>query len=305
MCGAVDVGSLQFGVGAVELGHGRGVDHRVDAGHDVLPVGRGEAEARLRHVPVHGADSGPADLTVVGETDDVRAPVAQPWKQGLAHDAGGAGEQDGTSRAGRAHVASMAGCVHVAAALVQSRHRYRGAGPGRDTTYLLEPPDAPHGKCRHSRELLMLKALAAFAVRRRVAVLAAAPLLLALAAFAGSGAAQRLGSGGFHAAQDQSTLAGAFLDRNFDAGPVNFVLLVGAPSGVDQPATVQAGRALTARLAAERGVGRVVSYWSAGRPAALRSTDGRSALITARVLGNEDQVASRVPDLVPGLQRHP
>jgi RND superfamily putative drug exporter len=145
----------------------------------------------------------------------------------------------------------------------------------------------------------MLKAVAAFAVRRRVAVLAAAPLLLAIAAFAGSGAADRLGSGGFHAARDESTLAGAFLDRNFDAGPVNFVLLVRAPSGVDQPATVQAGRALTARLAAERGIGPVVSYWSGGQPAALRSTDSRSALITARVLGNEDQVASRVRTLYP------
>jgi putative drug exporter of the RND superfamily len=145
----------------------------------------------------------------------------------------------------------------------------------------------------------MLKAVTAFAVRRRVAVLAAAPLLLAVAAFAGSGAADRFGSGGFHAARNQSTLAGAFLDRNFDDGPVNFVLLVRTPSSVDQPATVQAGRAMTARLADERGVGQVVSYWSGGQPAALLSRDGRSALITARVLGNEDQVASRVRTLYP------
>ena len=143
----------------------------------------------------------------------------------------------------------------------------------------------------------MLETVAAFAIRRRVAVLVAAPLLLALASFAGAGVTDRLGSGGFHAAGDESTRARVVVDRYFDTGPANLILLVTAPPGVDQPAVATAGRALTARLAAEPGVGTVVSYWSAGQPPELRSPDGGSALVTARVLGDEDAVKNRMHEI--------
>ncbi len=143
----------------------------------------------------------------------------------------------------------------------------------------------------------MLEFVAAFAIRHRVAVLVATPLLLVLAGFAGAGVAGRLGSGGFHAPADESTRAQGVVDSGFDAGPANLVLLVSAPRGVDESAVAIAGRALSARLAAEPGIGAVVSSWSPGRPAALRSTDGRSGLIAARVLGNEDRVATRVKAL--------
>ena len=51
-----------------------------------------------------------------------------------------------------------------------------------------------------------------------------------------------------------------------------------------------AGTDLTDRLAAVDGVEQVVSYWSLGSPEALRSTDGDTALVVGRVVGEEADI---------------
>ncbi|MEU9300277.1 MMPL family transporter [Streptomyces sp. NPDC048269] len=113
-------------------------------------------------------------------------------------------------------------------------------------------------------------------------------VVTALAVFAGGGVADRMGSGGWEDPGAQSTYAAEALEREFPASQPNLLLLVDAgaeTTGVDDPAVAAEAERLTAQLAAEQGVAGVGSYWRTGVPA-LRSQDGRQALIAARVLGD-------------------
>ena len=60
-----------------------------------------------------------------------------------------------------------------------------------------------------------------------------------------------------------SFVARRLIEANFGGGSPNLVLLATSADGnVDSAASVAAGRALTAELAAEPGVRGVASYWS-------------------------------------------
>ena len=141
----------------------------------------------------------------------------------------------------------------------------------------------------------MLARLAAVTVARRRVVLVLAAVFLAVAGGLGGAVAGELAGGGFTDPRAQSEQAARLLDRQFHTGSSNLVLLVRAPGDVDQAAA--AGAALTRRLRAEPGVIDVTSYWSVGRLAALRSRDGRQALVLARVTGTDAQQADRATQL--------
>src|SRR5947209_12374043 len=143
----------------------------------------------------------------------------------------------------------------------------------------------------------MVVALARFAVRRRKAVLAAAALFVLLSIALGSGVVSRMSGAGFSDPASASIRAERAVASEFHSGTPNFVLLVKASSGVDAPDVAAAGKQLTAQLAAERGVGNVVSYWTAGRSPVLRSTDGTEAMVVARLLGGDDNSTSRGHEL--------
>jgi RND superfamily putative drug exporter len=134
-------------------------------------------------------------------------------------------------------------------------------------------------------------------------------LLITLVAVAGAAALGthafgRLGVGGFYAAGDESTRAEAAIDRLFPVGPPNLVLVARADGPVDEAAAGVDGRELTARLARAGGVEQAVSYWSADDPG-LRSADGRSALVLARIRGDEDQRKATLLRIFPELDgRH-
>ncbi|GGZ57605.1 membrane protein [Streptomyces inusitatus] len=126
--------------------------------------------------------------------------------------------------------------------------------------------------------------------RPRLSLLVAL-VITALAVFAGSGVADRMGSGGWTDPAAESTYATEALQREFPASQPNLILLVDAGdgvgrAGVDSPEVAAEGRRLAERLAAEEGVTGVGSYWGTPTPA-LRSEDGRQALIAARVQGDE------------------
>lgn len=124
------------------------------------------------------------------------------------------------------------------------------------------------------------------------------------AAAVGSHAFGRLSVGGFYASGDESTRAEAAIDQLFPVGPPNLVLVARAQGPVDGAATSADGRALTQQLAAEAGVEQAVSYWSAPDPR-LRSADGRSALVLARIRGDEDQRKATLLRIFPDLDgRH-
>ncbi|UUU22223.1 MMPL family transporter [Streptomyces sp. DSM 40750] len=124
-------------------------------------------------------------------------------------------------------------------------------------------------------------------------------VLTALAVVAGSDVADRLGSGGWEDPSAQSTYATKALEREFPDSNPNFLLLVDAGSAsVDDPAVATEAKRLTERLAAEKGVTGVGSYWRTGAPT-LRAEDGKEALIAARLTGDDTAVNKTLDRIAP------
>lgn len=137
--------------------------------------------------------------------------------------------------------------------------------------------------------------------RPRLSLLVAL-VLTALAVVAGSGVADRMGSGGWEDPSAESTYATRQVERVFPASQPNLILFVdGGSRGVDDPAVAAEAGRLAQRLAAERGVTGVGSYWGTRAPA-LRSDDGRQALIAARIQGDEKTAAETLDRIAPGLR---
>ncbi len=129
-----------------------------------------------------------------------------------------------------------------------------------------------------------------FAVRRRRGVLLVALAFAIVAGAVGGGVFARLGNAGFQDPSAPSSQALSLLADRFGTGEPDIVLVVTATSGsVDDPAVAAAGAELTRRLQAQPDVVDVGSYWSLGRPSALRSRDGDRALVVARTNGGEDR----------------
>ncbi|MET7324409.1 MMPL family transporter [Streptomyces sp. NPDC005549] len=134
----------------------------------------------------------------------------------------------------------------------------------------------------------MFDRIAELAIRRSRLVLVVAVVAVALMGAVGAGAFGKLKGGGYDDPASQSTRAGKAIEEKF-GGETNLVLLVRAPgSRVDAPDAERDGRALVADLRDDPNLENVVSYWDAKQPA-LRSEDGREALVLAHVKGDETQ----------------
>jgi RND superfamily putative drug exporter len=134
--------------------------------------------------------------------------------------------------------------------------------------------------------------------RPRLSLLVAL-VLTALAVVAGSGVADRLGAGGWEDPAAESTYATRALEREFPGSQPNVLLLLDAgDASVDDPAVAAEARRLTERLAGERGVTGVGSYWQSGTPA-LRAEDGHEALIAARITGDEKTAGETLERIAP------
>jgi RND superfamily putative drug exporter len=124
-------------------------------------------------------------------------------------------------------------------------------------------------------------------------------LFTALAVLAGSGVADRMGSGGWEAPDAQSSYATTALEREFPASQPNLILFLDSgETGVDDPAVAAEARRLAERLATEKSVHGVSSYWATGSPA-LRAEEGREAMITARIQGDEKEAAVVLDRIAP------
>jgi RND superfamily putative drug exporter len=146
----------------------------------------------------------------------------------------------------------------------------------------------------------VLARLAAFSVARRRLVLVLALVFLGFAGAIGGGVAKELSGGGFDDPKAPSEQAARLLRDQFHTGAPNLVLLITADRGrVDDPAVASAGQAVVQRLAAQPDVTQVVSYWNAGKPASLRSRDGRRAVVLARITGGDDAMVKRAATLQP------
>ncbi|MFJ9863345.1 MMPL family transporter [Streptomyces sp. NPDC101165] len=134
--------------------------------------------------------------------------------------------------------------------------------------------------------------------RPRLSLLVAL-VLTALAVVAGSGVADRLGSGGWEDPAAESTYATKALEREFPGSQPNLLLLVDSGrASVDDPAVAAQARDLAERLATEQGVTGVGSYWQSKSPA-LRAKDGHEALIAARITGDENAMGKTLDRIAP------
>jgi RND superfamily putative drug exporter len=152
----------------------------------------------------------------------------------------------------------------------------------------------------------MFTSIGRLTVRRRRLVLALTVLFVLVAGAVGSGLFGMLGGGGFTDPDAESARAAAFLTATGTTTVPELVLLVEAAAGVDDPGAAAAGRDLTAAVAAEPGVERAVSYWSAesGDVVALRSTDGRFALVLVELAdpADADDRATAIADRYTGAR---
>ncbi|MFF2325630.1 MULTISPECIES: MMPL family transporter [unclassified Streptomyces] len=141
-----------------------------------------------------------------------------------------------------------------------------------------------------------------FVTARPRLALFAALVITVLAVFAGSGVADRMGSGGWEAPDAESTYATKALEREFPASQPNLLLLVDSGgASVDDPAVAAAAARLTERLAGEKGITGVGSYWQSKTPA-LRAEDGREALIAARIEGDEKVMGEVLDRIAPAYR---
>ncbi|MFE6775147.1 MMPL family transporter [Streptomyces sp. NPDC057702] len=143
----------------------------------------------------------------------------------------------------------------------------------------------------------MFDRIAELAIRRPRLVLVVAAVVVALMGALGAGAFGTLRGGGYDDPASSSSRADRAIDAKF-GGQSNLVLLVRAPQGrVDAPAAERAGRALAAELRTERHLENVVAYWD-DHHRALRSGDGREALVVAHVKGDATDRPQRARELV-------
>ncbi|MGK8521568.1 MMPL family transporter [Nocardia asteroides] len=152
----------------------------------------------------------------------------------------------------------------------------------------------------------MLTRIARFTTRSPRAVLAAALAIAVLCGIFGATAPAHLKSGGFTSNDAESARVNQLIADNFAGAAPNFVLLVESDAGADDPATKAAGIALADALRTRSDVQGVQSYWTTPPPlsSALRSTDGKSALVVAYLDGDETQVQQTAVELeqqLPGF----
>ncbi|MFE1772713.1 MMPL family transporter [Streptomyces sp. NPDC059008] len=135
-------------------------------------------------------------------------------------------------------------------------------------------------------------------------VLITAGMLCVLFGGVAWGLGERLSAGGFTASGTPSARAETWAARyGADRPELLLVLrLKSARLSLDSPAAQEAGRGITERLAAERGVSRVRSYWTAAAQAPP-SADGRSALVRIDLDGSETATARTAQRLVPHYAR--
>ncbi|WP_188192866.1 MMPL family transporter [Nonomuraea sp. SYSU D8015] len=148
-----------------------------------------------------------------------------------------------------------------------------------------------------------LRRLGHLLVRRRRLVLSLALLALVVAGALAAAAVPRLSLARFEAPGSESDRAQAELAARFGTGSPDMIFLVTARTGtVDDPAVEAAGRELTGRVGRADGVAEAASYWTRGKPATMRSEDGRHALIVVRIPGDAGHVRGQVlPRLVPEI----
>ena len=154
----------------------------------------------------------------------------------------------------------------------------------------------------------MFTKLGRFTVRRSRAILVGSLIFIVLAGALGTGVFSRLSGGGFSDPAAESSKVKEVLATEFHTGDPNLVLLVDAPKSaagatpaVDAPEVEQAAGKVLAQLSARRDIADAASYWSLGKVPPLRSVDGTSAIIVARITGTENSIGTSAKEIVDAV----
>ncbi|MCC3316406.1 MMPL family transporter [Nocardia africana] len=160
----------------------------------------------------------------------------------------------------------------------------------------------------------MLTRIARLATRYPKRVLFAALALALICGGFGATVTAHLQAGGFTSDKAESTRAAKLVADEFNGAQPNLVLLVHADEGVESAAARSVGADIVAALGGRSDTVGVRSYWTSPPQlaAALRSTDGKSALVMAYLTGSDDQaqrtageIASTLPVSTPGVTVQP
>ncbi|MFF2412446.1 MMPL family transporter [Streptomyces sp. NPDC058092] len=148
----------------------------------------------------------------------------------------------------------------------------------------------------------MLDGLARLIIRRRVAVVVISLLLAVAGGSASTSLFGKLVAGGFEDPNSESGHAVKSLSSTFDQVQPNLNVLVTVKGNVDDPKTAAEAGKLTDELSKESGLVNVTSYWSAGKPAQMKSKTGDKALITGTLTGDEATSQKRATKLADAYE---
>jgi RND superfamily putative drug exporter len=126
----------------------------------------------------------------------------------------------------------------------------------------------------------MFEKLGHLIVRRRKAAIIIFVISILFAGGVGSMVFNRLDSGGYSNPKSDSYKVYEYLHDTLKEADPTIVMVVDAGEfDVSDPVITQKGLTLEAKIAKEPNVKKTLSFWSAGGPAAFKSTDGKAAYI--------------------------
>ena len=131
--------------------------------------------------------------------------------------------------------------------------------------------------------------LGRFVVRHRVVILAGYILAVLACVIAGRAVFGSLQTGGFSDPASDSAQVAQLLTDDFGTQEPVAVLAAESAYPIDDPRTVSAVQDLLVRVEAVPGVASVTSYWTAGSPAELRGSDGRTGEIVVYATPDVDE----------------
>lgn len=126
----------------------------------------------------------------------------------------------------------------------------------------------------------MFNRIGHFVVRNRKATLAAYLVFIAIAAGVGTGVFGNMKTQGYDDPQSESTKVDSILRNEFKVRDASMIFLIDLPQAVDTLESQATVSDIVNAVSAEAHVDQVVSYWSAGKPDAMVSSDGKETIVS-------------------------
>ena len=145
----------------------------------------------------------------------------------------------------------------------------------------------------------MFEKFGALLVRRKRTILALFIVAVIAAGGIGSLVIARLDSGGYSDPGSDSAKAGVYLKETFKVKDPAVIMVIDSSSAITDPTVAANAAALESSIAAQAGVGKTLSYWSAGGAPVLASKDGKAAYLFVYAQAAD---ASKTKDLGQSLQ---